>query len=178
VWQKGGCWSKAYGGFLVVGDLIPAAPPWTSDGPASRADARHARRPRGQHQHGPCRGVPAFLPSAIVAQLNDPTRVRCLGRKHHRSRGAGYRWMATGRNQPRPVCGRQRLPQSLARSGRSVGPVARVFTHATQPLGFEVADAASLPNVATKRDEIASTLGPVLPQYPPPYAGKRAPSVP
>jgi hypothetical protein len=121
---------------LVVGDLIPAAPPWTSDGPASRADARHARRPRGQHQHGPCRGVPAFLPSAIVAQLNDPARVRCLGRKHHRSRGAGYRWMATGRNQPRPVCGRQRLPQSLARSVGSVSWSCRTGLHTRNPTAW------------------------------------------
>jgi hypothetical protein len=168
---------------LVVGDLIPAAPPWTSDGPASRADARHARRPRGQHQHGPCRGVPAFLPSAIVAQLNDPTWPRhAFGAWVGSTTGRavlGIDGWRRGGTSPVPCVDASVCPKvSLARSGRSVGPVARVFTHATQPLGFDVADAASLPNVATKRDEIASTLGPVLPQYPPPYAGKRAPSVP
>jgi hypothetical protein len=115
-----------------------------------------------------------------AAQRPDPARPGPVTRSVPGSEAppvARWRRGWWGRNQSRPVCGRQLLPKSLA---RSIGPVGsgRTGSH-TQPNRF----ASRLPTLQTcemsQQNGTKSRLR-LVPsyQYPPPYAGKRAPSAP
>jgi hypothetical protein len=101
-----------------------------------------------------------------AAQRPDPARPGPVTRSVPGSEAPPVARMATGLVGEEPVPSRVWTP-AFAQMSRSVNRAGRVgshgFTHATQPFRFEVADAANLRNVATKRDEIATPLGPVLP---------------